>query len=77
VPTYAKVAVRVLSRPGCGLSVFLFLVVIPDLFSRKAVGWSFGDRLDADLAAEAQHPAIAVTGTGVGASGLGSRSVTP
>jgi transposase InsO family protein len=38
---------------------FLFLVAIIDLFSRKVVGWSLGDRLDADLSAEALRRALA------------------
>jgi len=40
------------------LGGFLFLVVILDLFSRKAVGWSLGDRLDAELSMEALRRAI-------------------
>jgi len=38
---------------------FLFLVVVIDLFSRKVVGWSLGDRLDADLSGEAFRRALA------------------
>jgi transposase InsO family protein len=38
---------------------FLFLVAIIDLFSRKVVGWSLGDRLDADLSGEALRRALA------------------
>ena len=41
------------------LGGFLFLVVIIDLFARKAVGWSLGDRLDAELSGEALRRAIA------------------
>jgi transposase InsO family protein len=41
------------------LGGFLFLVVILDLFSRKVVGWSVGDRLDAELSGEALRRAIA------------------
>lgn len=41
------------------LGGFLFLVVILDLFSRKVVGWSLGDRLDAELSGEALRRAIA------------------
>jgi len=37
---------------------FLFLVAIIDLFSRKVVGWALGDRLDADLSAEALRRAL-------------------
>jgi len=37
---------------------FLFLVAIIDLFSRKVVGWSLGDRLDADLSGEAIRRAL-------------------
>ena len=40
-------------------SGFIFLVVILDLFSRKVVGWTVGDRLDAELSAEALHRALA------------------
>lgn len=40
------------------LGGFLFLVVILDLFSRKVVGWSLGDRLDAELSTEALRRAI-------------------
>jgi transposase InsO family protein len=38
---------------------FLFLVVILDLYSRKVVGWSVGDRLDAELSGEALQRALA------------------
>ena len=41
------------------LGGFLFLVVLLDLFSRKVVGWSVGDRLDADLSSEALQRALA------------------
>ena len=41
------------------ISGFIFLVVILDLFSRKVVGWSVGDRLDAELSAEALQRALA------------------
>lgn len=41
------------------LGGFIFLVVILDLFSRKVVGWSVGDRLDADLSGEALRRALA------------------
>lgn len=37
---------------------FIFLVVIIDLFSRKVVGWSLGDRLDAELSGEAIRRAL-------------------
>jgi putative transposase len=37
----------------------LFLVAIIDLFSRKVVGWSLGDRLDAELFGEALRRALA------------------
>ena len=40
------------------LGGFLFLVVILDLFSRKVVGWSLGDRLGAELSTEALWRAI-------------------
>jgi transposase InsO family protein len=40
-------------------SWFLFLVVILDLSSRKVVGWSLGDRLDAELSGEALKRALA------------------
>lgn len=40
----------------CG---FLFLVVIIDLYSRKVVGWSLADRLDAELSGEALRRALA------------------
>lgn len=38
---------------------FIFLVVILDLFSRKVVGGTVGDRLDAELSAEALQRALA------------------
>ncbi len=38
---------------------FVFLVVIIDLYSRKVVGWSVGDRLDAELSGEALRRAMA------------------
>jgi transposase InsO family protein len=38
---------------------FLFLVVIIDLYSRRVVGWSVGDRLDAELSGEALRRALA------------------
>jgi putative transposase len=38
---------------------FLFLVAILDLYSRKVVGWSVGDRLDAELSGEALRRALA------------------
>jgi transposase InsO family protein len=41
------------------LSGFVFLVVILDLFSRKVVGWSVGDHVDAELSGEALRRAIA------------------
>jgi transposase InsO family protein len=34
------------------LGGFIFLVVVLDLFSRKVIGWSVGDRLDAELSGE-------------------------
>jgi transposase InsO family protein len=37
----------------------IFLVVVLDLFSRKVVGWSVGNRLDAELSAEALRRALA------------------
>ena len=37
---------------------FIFLVAIIDLFSRKVVGWSLGDRLDAELAGETEFAAV-------------------
>jgi transposase InsO family protein len=42
-----------------GIGGFLFLVVVIDLFSRKVVGWSLGDRLDAELSGEALRRALA------------------
>ena len=41
------------------LAGFIFLVVIIDLFSRKVVGWTVGDHLDAALSSEALHRALA------------------
>jgi transposase InsO family protein len=41
------------------LGGFLYLVVILDLFSRKVVGWSLADRLDAELSGEALRRAVA------------------
>jgi putative transposase len=41
------------------LGGFLFLVVILDLFSRKVVGWSLANRLDAELSGEALRRALA------------------
>lgn len=41
---------------------FLFLVAIIDLYSRKVVGWSVGDRLDADLSGMALRRALARRG---------------
>jgi transposase InsO family protein len=41
------------------LGGFLFLVAIIDLFSRKVVGWSLGNRLDAELSREALRRALA------------------
>jgi transposase InsO family protein len=41
------------------LGGFLFLVVILDLFSRRVVGWSVGDHLDAELSGEVLRRAIA------------------
>jgi transposase InsO family protein len=38
---------------------FVFLVVILDVYSRKVVGWSVGDRLDAELSSEALRRALA------------------
>ena len=35
---------------------FILLVAIIDLFSCKVVGWSLGDRPDAELSGEALHP---------------------
>ena len=40
------------------LGGFLYLVVILDLFSRRVVGWSLGDRLDAELSGEALRRAL-------------------
>jgi putative transposase len=37
---------------------FIYLVVVIDLFSRKVVGWTIGDRLDADLSTEALKRAL-------------------
>jgi transposase InsO family protein len=41
---------------------FVFLVVILDLYSRKVVGWSVGDRLDSELSGEALRRAFARRG---------------
>jgi putative transposase len=38
---------------------FIYLCVILDLFSRKVVGWSVADRLDAELSGEALQRALA------------------
>jgi putative transposase len=38
---------------------FVFLAVILDLYSRKVVGWSVGERLDAELSGEALRRALA------------------
>ena len=48
------------------LGGFLFLVVIIDLFSRKVVGWSLSDRLDAELSGEALRRALARRDPGAG-----------
>ena len=40
------------------LGGFIFLVAIIDLFWRKVVGWSLGDRLDAELSGEALRRAL-------------------
>ena len=40
------------------LGGFIFLVAIIDLFARKVVGWSLGDRLDAELSGEALRRAL-------------------
>ena len=45
---------------------FIFLVAIIDLFSRKVVGWSLGDRLDAELAGQALGRALARRDPGPG-----------
>jgi transposase InsO family protein len=37
---------------------FIFLVAIIDLYSRKVVGWSVGNRLDAELSGEALRRAL-------------------
>jgi transposase InsO family protein len=37
---------------------FLFLAVVLDAFSRRVLGWSLGERLDAGLAVAALHQAI-------------------
>jgi putative transposase len=37
---------------------FIFLVAIIDLYSRKVVGWSVGDKLDAELSGEALRRAL-------------------
>lgn len=41
------------------LGGFLFLVTIIDLSSRKVVGWSLGDSLDAELSGLALRRALA------------------
>jgi transposase InsO family protein len=41
------------------LAGFIFLVAIIDLYSRKVVGWSVGNRLDAELSGEALRRALA------------------
>src|SRR3989475_3503116 len=41
------------------LAGFIYLVVVIDLFSRKVVGWTVGDRLDAGLSTEALQRALA------------------
>ena len=41
------------------LAGFIYLVVIIDLFSRRVVGWTVGDHLDADLSTEALQRALA------------------
>jgi putative transposase len=41
------------------LGGFIFLVAIIDLCSRKVVGWSLGERLDAELSGEALRRALA------------------
>jgi len=41
------------------LAGFIYLVVVIDLFSRKVVGWTVGDRLDAGLSTEALRRALA------------------
>jgi transposase InsO family protein len=41
------------------LAGFIYLVVVIDLFSRKVVGWTVGDRLDAGLSTEALRRAFA------------------
>ena len=41
------------------LAGFIYLVVVIDLFSRKVVGWTVGDRLDAALSSEALRRALA------------------
>lgn len=41
------------------LGGFLFLVAIIDLYSRRVVGWSLGDHLDAELSGEALRRALA------------------
>ena len=42
------------------LGGFIYLCVILDLFSRRVVGWSVDDRLDAELSGEALRRALAV-----------------
>jgi transposase InsO family protein len=41
------------------LTGFMFLVVVLDLYSRRVVGWSVGDALDAELSGEALRRALA------------------
>ncbi len=41
------------------LGGFLFLCVVLDLFSRKVIGWSVSDRLDAELSCESLRRALA------------------
>lgn len=41
------------------LGGFIFLVVVLDLFSRRVVGWTVGDQLDAELSSEALRRALA------------------
>jgi len=48
------------------LGGFIFLMVILDLFSRKVVGWSVGDRLDAELSGEALRRALEKRGPAPG-----------
>mgnify|MGYP000284655872 CR=1 FL=1 len=37
---------------------FLYLAVVTDVFSRKVVGWAFGERMTADLVTEALNMAL-------------------